>query len=100
MTYKESYKWIYVHFAPCGDETELDDAITTALSAIAKQIPKKPHKDKDSVIEYTGRLRCPNCQTILGYYNDRTGYVDKQANIFYCSGCGQKLDWSKEEFKV
>lgn len=72
-------------------------ALDMAIYALKKQIPKKPYKDHDSDLEYIGRLKCPNCQTILGHFNDRTGYVGKQINLFYCSGCGQKLDWSKQE---
>ena len=30
MTNAEAYKWLYVHFAPCGDETQQDAAVTKA----------------------------------------------------------------------
>ena len=39
MTNAEAYKWLYVHFAPCGDETQQDSAVTKALEALKKQIP-------------------------------------------------------------
>jgi hypothetical protein len=36
MTNIEAYKWLYEHFAPCGDETKQDAAITKALESLKK----------------------------------------------------------------
>jgi hypothetical protein len=38
MTNIEAYKWLYEHFAPCGDETKQDAAITKALESLKKQM--------------------------------------------------------------
>lgn len=50
-----------------------------AISALEKQIPKKPVRDR----EYT---LCPNCKKV------EIDWLDN-----YCHGCGQRLDWSVEE---
>ena len=61
MTNEEAYKWIYVHFAPCGDETKQDEAISIALKAIAKQIPKKPIRiDKNKEFDGNWKLQRVN----------------------------------------
>ena len=50
-----------------------------AISALEKQIPKKPVRDR----EYT---LCPNCKKV------EIDWLDN-----YCHGCGQRLDWSVGE---
>lgn len=49
-----------------------------AISALEKQIPKKPLK------EYGGAYRCPNCQ--MKHFNPE--WVGTK-----CCDCGQVLDW-------
>lgn len=53
-----------------------------AIKALEKQIPKKPDftEDKEFVL-------CPCC--------NGNGLADKQE---YCDNCGQKLDWSDEQW--
>lgn len=81
MTPNEAIEWLlaiqskYIHG---GDETYDEDrklAIKTAISALEKQIPKKP-------IEYCeGRYCCPECKGI------------KYPKVSYCEHCGQALSW-------
>lgn len=53
-----------------------------AIAAMRKQIPEKPVTYKE-----TNRADCPVCgETVRG--------IDKPYGK-YCSGCGQKLDWSE-----
>ena len=78
MTNEEAYKWIYVHFAPCGDETKQDEAISIALKAIAKQIPKKPNMPLDAY------WVCPVCGKKVEYPYE------------HCKRCGQAIDWEEE----
>ena len=82
MTLEEAYKWIYVHFATCGDETKQDEAISIALKAIAKQIPKK-------VRITTSTKRCSVC----GRQLSGIGNIHPKRN--YCQGCGQAIDWEE-----
>ena len=67
-------------------------SLDIAISAIEKQIPKKPtpidYEKYIDVIDNARFLRgaywCPNCKRVV-----RSGS--------FCSDCGQKLDWSDEE---
>ena len=84
MTNEEAYKWLYVHFAPCGDETKQDEAISIALKAIAKQIPKKPKKEPDRSPLHN--KRCPSCNKVLTMYDWQ---------MPHCKCCGQAIDWTE-----
>lgn len=58
------------------------EAKKIAIAAMRKQIPEKPVTYKE-----TNRADCPVCgETVRG--------IDKPYGK-YCSGCGQKLDWSE-----
>lgn len=80
-------------FFPKHDNSRLEEDIEvyeTAISALEKQIPKKPimkqcFDDLDS--EY---LCCPACGEIL---TDRIPFDNKDF-YFHCMNCGQKFDWS------
>ena len=64
------------------NEKEFD----TAISALEKQIPKKP---QEVDIDFSTFI-CPNClSTIM--------YTDEKETHNYCLKCGQKLDWRVEE---
>lgn len=58
-------------------------AHTLAISALQKQIPRKPEKVADAEIRYTDSYRCPSC----GGGFTGTGIAD------YCYHCGQRLEW-------
>jgi hypothetical protein len=93
MTNEEAYKWIYVHFAPCGDETKQDEAISIAFNAIAKQIPKKPKR-----VGYF--LMCPICYGRNGLFDYDyvvTKQIGRDENISHCLVCGQAIDWTDNE---
>lgn len=80
MTNEEAYKWLYVHFAPCGDETKQDEAVNVALKALEKQIPKK-------VKITTSTKRCSVC----GRQLSGIGNIHPERN--YCQKCGQAIDF-------
>lgn len=50
-------------------------SLDIAISAIEKQIPKKPIKTRSEIV-------CPTCNTLVG-------------SSPYCRYCGQALDWSE-----
>lgn len=57
------------------------------ISAIKKQIPKKPVHVEDETISNTDLYQCPSCdRRFLG-----------KGIATYCYHCGQKLDWGSEE---
>lgn len=87
MTAKKAIEFLRMHFEylkerwkPYPDYNVLE-AIRFAISAIEKQIPKKPDFTEDKEFAL-----CPCC--------NGNGLADKQK---YCDNCGQKLDWSDEE---
>lgn len=56
-------------------------AFSMAIQALEKQIAKKPKKNTNSNIYF-----CSVCERKVAHNH-----------ALYCSGCGQKLDWSEEE---
>ena len=60
-----------------------------AISALEKQIPKRPHADGNGSVEYPEDwLECPDCGEAI------PEYTSENETDCYCVGCGQKLDWS------
>lgn len=110
MTNQEAYRWLYVHFAPCGDETKQDEAVNVALKALAKQMPKRPimgyafPEKLREVIKRTNPERaesktecCPVCGRTLGvsqFVKTQTGF---RVGDPYCKRCGQAIDWKEGE---
>ena len=78
--------------------TGFDEALEMSMSALDKQIPKKPKHpgcyDNEGVWHEWNGINgrpyelCPNCETNLCCEMP----YDKKPN--YCKDCGQKLDWS------
>lgn len=69
MTYEEAIIDIRENIQPIVGGKSLD----IAISAIEKQIPKKPRKTRTEIV-------CPTCATLVG-------------SSPYCRYCGQKLSW-------
>ena len=61
------------------------NGIDIILSALDKQIPKKPRGDLHCVPHF----RCPSCTSSVRTYVDS---IKKP----YCEWCGQCIDWSEE----
>lgn len=83
MTREEAVEYLFnkISFCKSIDEGYADavnvEALEMALSALKKDIPIKPVKEKN---EYT--YRCRKCSSdVVG-----CGY--------YCWKCGQKIDWT------
>lgn len=98
MTAKKAIEFLRIHFEylkerwkPHPDYNVLE-AIRFAISALEKQIPKKPtpidYEKYIDVIDNARFLRgaywCPNCKRVV-----KSGS--------FCSDCGQKLDWGDDE---
>ena len=68
----------------------ISEALDMAISALEKQIPKKPEK----CIEYGTlfKLYCPTCDTKIGYGFD-FGAIKKYNDMKNCIHCGQAIDW-------
>ena len=67
------------------DNSHLYKANLTAMSALEKQIPKKPRE----VVDEKGweDWACPKCRAL----------IEGGSVMLHCWNCGQKLDWSVEE---
>lgn len=84
MTYEEAINTIKIAMAEVEWDYPMDYAVAfeAAISALEKQIPKKPYLDNDNGIyekEY-----CPTCHRSL-FPNDN-----------HCI-CGQAIDWGDTE---
>lgn len=87
------------------------EAMQIAISALEKQIPKKPILKHDVSVMHINRgnqphewkrlesdnWHCPKCDSFVGervYVRDRHHDQRKKK---YCDNCGNKIDWSDEE---
>lgn len=61
-------------------------SLDIAISAIEKQIPKKPINVEKHY------YKCPCCKQDLGVSNDDI-FVYENPTPMYCPKCGQALDW-------
>ena len=87
MTLKEAITILKIAKAEVEWNYPLDYAIAidTAISALEKQIPKKPISLGEDIDRDVGQ--CPNCKEIIDTYEDYK----------YCSDCGQAIDWRDVE---
>lgn len=97
MTNIEAYKWLYTHFAPCGDETKQDEAVNVALKALQTQQKQTAcdfcHEDRDGYIKPIEK----NCHAFVsfgingwGLYLQAKGWHN-EVQINYCPMCGREL---------
>lgn len=62
---------------------------------VEKETPKEPILYTDVIHgEEVNVYECPNCASFLGYENE---CKEEYYQSLYCSGCGQRLDWSKKQ---
>lgn len=88
-TLKHHYAWLKQSWKPYPDQKVLD-AIETAVSALEKQIPKKPTYDGDGYAPdgtfVWEEWICPNCGS---------RYELEYDEYNFCPLCGQAIDWSE-----
>lgn len=86
MTEKEAIEWQKAFKKTYrGFPKQIDEAVDISISALQKQVPKKPVK-KSFIIPYDGIDVCANCKKPL-----------PNKSHTYCSNCGQRIDWSEEK---
>ena len=82
----------------CKKDNEDFAAIQMAISALERQIPKKPliktHTYSGSDDDFTNKYYCPVCNELI-VCEDTNGYYAGKI-VEHCP-CGQALDWSDEE---
>ena len=65
-----------------------------AIDALEKQLAKKPIENKHNGLQADYVLyACPNCKQEFQPLEDITGICNQQEKPFYCTECGQKIDW-------
>ena len=73
-------------------------AVEIAVSAMEKQIPKKPEKVKDRHNKNVYKLTCPACGKYIAYGNSRVGTLHKfTVAPDRCGYCGQAVDFSERK---
>lgn len=82
MTNEEAIIDIRENIQPIVGGKSLD----IAISAIEKQIPKKPINVEKHY------YKCPCCKQDLGVSDDDI-FVYENHTLMYCPKCGQALDW-------
>ncbi len=91
MTPQEAIETIKIAIAEVEWDYPMDYTVAfeEAITALEKQIPKKPKEYEDKY------YACPNCGNVTMMkwerYPDRL--MDKSNGLPYCLGCGQRLDW-------
>lgn len=87
---KETTDYKYSHYTYTDDTGK---AFDMAIQALEKQAPKRvvTVKRAKDFIEYV----CPVCPHILA--TEMVGEGRFGAQVAYCSGCGQRLDWEAVE---
>lgn len=82
MTPQEAIERIYIILKNCEFTRADKKSLITAISALEKQIPKKPIAEKNE-IDTLDDYFCPYCRSFL----------DEKPKC--CDTCGQALDWSE-----
>lgn len=108
MTESEALEWFKGFYNADCEREDFEDAICAdcmfpcihgvpvlrAISALEKQIPKKPNPNKKPRKGYYVEWYCPTCEKYIasGYYYPP---LRMASNHNCCVNCGQKLDWSE-----
>ena len=76
-----------------------EEVYDMAISALEKQIPKKPMIKIDVFNENLWHLYCPTCGTWVGMHNKRLKQKDmhNNTNSEICAKCGQMFDLELED---
>lgn len=89
-TLEHHYAFLRQSWKPYPDQNVLD-AIGTAISALEKQIPKKPDRGYDE--NEFGVTYYPVCPYCRGELNGE--YTLCEVWFKFCPLCGQAIDWSE-----
>lgn len=94
MTNERAIEILKCNFRGYNDISDEETAISMAVSALEKQIPKKPDYEGDGYDE-NGELiydtaYCPVCEHEFEFEINDWG-------CNFCSDCGQALDWRDKE---
>lgn len=103
IEWQRAFKRTYKHMPE-----EVDEACDMAISALEKQIPKKPrlsmNEQSGMFVDYAdghGEFktqmnnwwRCPCCDAVVGQRVIVHKHTYDQGKRNYCENCGQAIDW-------
>ena len=96
MTTQEALKHLkedsFIDFEEYGINGDLE-ALSVAIEALEKQIPKKPNKTVDTSWGIKREVNvCPVCD----YYLSEINFIGDGEKVSYCEVCGQAIDWEEE----
>lgn len=93
MEIKEAIEWIKTHH-DTQVKTNDSEAMRMAISALEKQIAKKPKHIE--VLDGNWAKVCPTCRRVLmeRITTDEISYPRHYNTTGYC-WCGQRIDWSE-----
>lgn len=66
----------------------IENELQVAMTALDKQIPKKPQKSESGMFYI-----CPTCSKFINRREKSHGNID----IPHCKWCGQALEWSDKK---
>lgn len=86
MTEQDAIKLLTTQRVFVNGSNAKAEAIDMAITALEKQIPKKPTDTWENNIDrrrnHLCRWACPGCGTFLGFENK------------HCTNCGIKIEWT------
>lgn len=96
MTYEEAIKELQILSGDMYD-AYICKALKMGIEALEKQMPKKPNymADDDTCVYY--HWECPNCGIYYGHSIKQGLKALYGDDAYYCSRCGQRIDWSEVE---
>ena len=92
MTPKEAIEGLKPYIDNEAYTEHFQDVCKMAITALEKQIPKKPYILQDD--RNNDCIECPFCDSFIGYEYDCR---DEHYQINYCPYCGQAIAWSEVE---
>lgn len=98
MTTQEAIKTVRELWRETNDPW-YEETYDKAISALEKQIPKKPHEVQDKYNKNLFNLYCTSCANWIGIGNSRLKRVDmyNNSNNKICPYCGQAIAWEEYE---
>lgn len=86
-------------YSDLSQERNESRLLEAAISALEKQIPKKPVREERSGMGYVYKDYYCSCGKLLGREPEIDSFLRNNEDIpwKYCANCGQRLDWESGE---
>lgn len=87
----EQLEWYFECDDGIAAENKTKRAAIMAISALEKQVGKKP--THEATIYKC--LTCPHCKNVIDNFEEAAPGLKTRIMYPYCHYCGQKIDWSE-----